>query len=82
MPPRQQQHDPQFLDADHESIVRFAEQYFDDEEERASFVDTLLERRGYQRTSGWSAPAEQPPNGGGGGGQPARQPQRAPYFRR
>ena len=76
MPPRQQQR--QFLDADHEAIVLFGEQYFDDEEERAGFIDTLMERRGYTRTSGWSLPAPQ-----GGGGQPSGgQGGRPPYFKR
>ena len=80
MPPRQQQHDPQFLDEHHQRISEFAAEYFDDEDERASFVDTLLERRGYQRTAGWSLPPEPP--SGGGGGQPPQPPGRAPYFKR
>ena len=77
MPPRQQQGQPQYLDDDHQRISEFAADYFDDEEERSTFVDTLLERRGYVRTSGWSAP---PPEAPSGNGQPKRQ---APgYFKR
>lgn len=80
MPPRQQQQS-QYLDADHQRISEFAVDYFDDEEERATFLDTLMERRGYQRTNGWSppAPAPQPPAGGGGGQPPAGS--KTPYFK-
>jgi hypothetical protein len=84
MAPKPATHDPQYLDPDHQRISEFAADYFDDEEERAAFVDTLLERRGYQRTSGWSLPPEPPPNGHDSGG-PAGAPQRPrppAYFKR
>lgn len=88
MPPRQpQQHDPQYLDEHHQRISEFAAEYFDDDEERESFIDTLLERRGYQRTAGWSLPPE-PPSGPGGaaggaaGARPPLAPRRPAYFRR
>ena len=45
-------HDPQYLDEHHQRISEFAAEYFEDDEEREAFVDTLLERRGYQRTTG------------------------------
>ena len=84
MPPRQQAHDPSYLDEHHQRISEFASEYFDDDEERAAFVDTLLERRGYQRTAGWSLPPEPPADGGQGGGGPAEPPaRRGPaYFKR
>lgn len=87
MAPRQQQpqHDPQYLDEHHQRISEFAAEYFDDDEEREAFVDTLLERRGYQRTTGWSPPAEPDPQGGGGpagGGRAPAAPRRPAYFRR
>ena len=75
---RQQQGQPQYLDDDHQRISEFAADYFDDEEERATFVDTLLERRGYVRTSGWSAPPPEPP---AGNGPPSRR-QAPGYFKR
>ena len=82
--PQQPQHDPQYLDEHHQRISEFAAEYFEDDEEREAFVDTLLERRGYQRTTGWSVPPEPPPPGGGGGGArpPAGAPRRPAYFRR
>jgi hypothetical protein len=61
-------HDPQFLDPDHEAIVTFADTYFDDDEERESFIETLMDRRGYLRTTGWSAPVPAEPE------PPAAQP--------
>ena len=85
MAPRQPTHDPSYLDEHHQRISEFADEYFDDDEERANFVDTLLERRGYQRTSGWAAPPPPDPNGGGqGGGAPAGPPapKQHPYFKR
>jgi hypothetical protein len=72
---------PQYLDADHEAIVTFADTYFEDEEERESFVDTLMERRGYQRTTGWSSPAPAEPEPPAPNGAPAR-PQRPGYFKK
>lgn len=75
MPPRAT-HDPQFLDPDHQRISEFANDYFDDEEERGAFVDTLMERRGYQRTTGWSPPTEPP-----AGGPPKQGPRKPSYFK-
>lgn len=85
MPPvKPPQFDPQYLDEHHQRISEFAADYFDDEEERAAFVDTLLERRGYQRTTGWSAPLppdpNQPPANGSGPPPPAAR--RPAYFKR
>ena len=83
MAPRQTAAQSQFLDEHHQRISEFAAEYFDDDEERAAFVDTLLERRGYQRTAGWSLPPEPSPDGGGGagGGEPSR-PRPPAYFKR
>lgn len=78
-------HDPQYLDEHHQRISEFAAEYFEDDEEREAFVDTLLERRGYQRTTGWSVPPEPPPQGSGGGvagARPPAAPRRPAYFRR
>ena len=77
MPPRPT-HDPSYLDEHHQRISEFAADYFDDEEERGAFVDTLMERRGYARTAGWSLPA---PAGGGGGQGGGGQPRKHPYFK-
>ena len=84
MPPRQPPaHEPQYLDEHHQRISEFAAEYFEDDEEREAFVDTLLERRGYQRTTGWSVPPDPPPPGSGGGSArpPAAPPRRPAYFR-
>jgi len=85
MPPRQPAHDPSYLDEHHQRISEFANDYFDDDEERAVFVDTLLERRGYVRTASWAPPLPPDPNGGSGqgaGGAPAGAPKPHPYFKR
>lgn len=80
MPPRQQpQHDPAYLDEHHQRISEFAADYFDDDEERETFIDTLLERRGYQRQSAWALPPD--PGPGGPGPQPPAQ-RRAGYFKK
>jgi len=75
--PTRPTHDPQYLDEHHQRISEFAGEYFDDDEERESFVTELMARRGYTpstRTE-W-APAAAPPN------PPAPpQPKRAPYFK-
>lgn len=71
-------HDPQYLDPDHQRISEFAADYFDDDDERTAFVDTLMERRGYSRTSGWSLP--EPEQGPGRHARPAG-PKRPAYFR-
>lgn len=74
---------PAYVDEHHQRISEFAAEYFaDDPEEAESFIDTLMERRGYQRRSAWALP-EQPPAGPQGGGQnPAAGPKRPPYFKR
>lgn len=75
MPPRPT-HDPQYLDEHHQRITEFAGEYFDDDEERESFVDTLMERRGYARQSGWALP-QQPP-----APPKQQQPPKPSYFKR
>jgi hypothetical protein len=97
MAPKQQQQDPApeppaYVDEDHQRIHEFAEDYFDDDEERDEFVNTLMERRGYQRVSSWGPRTEPDPDpepdpprqrgGRQGGGSPApRQRSRAGYFK-
>lgn len=80
--------EPAYIDEDHQRISEFAQDYFDDDE-RDEFVDTLMERRGYQRIQGWGPPAEPPADPQGGRKPPARRAaagppaqRRAPYFRR
>jgi hypothetical protein len=83
--PAKPQFDPQYLDSDHQRISEFAADYFDDDEERAAFVDTLLERRGYQRTAGWAVPPPADPNraaGNGAAGAAGGAPGRPAYFKR
>ncbi len=58
---------PDYIDETHQRIVEFASEFLDDDDERESFVDGLLERRGYVRESRW-APPPPPPGGGGKGG--------------
>lgn len=55
---------PSYIDETHQRIAEFAEEFLDDDDERASFVDGLLERRGYQRTTAWAPP--EPESGGSG----------------
>lgn len=85
--------DPQFLDDDHAAIVTFAETYFDDDEERETFIDTLMERRGYQRVSSWGpaappepeqrqAPRQQRAPRQQPAAQPAQAARRGGYFKR
>lgn len=79
------QFDPHYLDEHHQRIVEFADEYMaDDPEEHDAFIDTVLERRGYQRTSGWSAPLPPDPNQppANGAGAPAPGPRRPAYFKR
>ena len=81
-----QQPDPDYLDEHHQAIVTFADAYLD-EDERESFIEHLMERRGYQRRSAWALPEQQSPAdpqggqgdpaGGQGGGRRS-----SPYFRR
>lgn len=52
-----------YIDETHERIVTFAEEFLDDDDERESFVDGLMERRGYQRATHWTPPE---PQAGGG----------------
>jgi len=75
VPPRPA-HDPQYLDEHHQRITEFAGDYFDDDEERESFIDTLMERRGYARQSAWALP-DQPP-----APPKQQQQQKSPYFKR
>lgn len=84
MPPKAPQA-PQYIDEHHQRISEFASEYFDDEEERQALIDTLLERRGYQRTTGWTAPAAPDPNQqppAGGNGAPPAGPRHPAYFKR
>ena len=93
MPQRQQQAEPDpdpgpsYIDEEHQRIAEFAEDFMD-EDERDSFVDHLMERRGYQRIQSWGPRAEPPPDpdpeppaprGGRGGGGSGR---RGGYFKR
>lgn len=77
MPPRQQQ-GQQYLDEHHQRISEFANDYFDDEEEREAFVGELMTRRGYKsrtRTEWEPAdPANDPKN-------PPGTPKRPSYFK-
>lgn len=59
---------PSYIDEIHQDIAEFASRHLE-EDERDDFVDSLLERKGYQRMSHWAAP-EQQPGGGGGGKKP------------
>jgi hypothetical protein len=54
---------PEFVDEHHQRISEFAAEYLDDDEEREGFVDGLMERRGYQRSSHWTAPEQQQGSG-------------------
>lgn len=95
---QQQQQDPApepaYVDEDHQRIHEFAQDYFEDEDERDEFVNTLMERHGYQRVSSWGPRTEQPDpdpepdppqrqrGGGRQGASPApRQRSRASYFK-
>jgi len=93
MPPRTPPPEPEgpsYVDDDHQRIHEFAEDFMD-EDERESFVDHLMERRGYQRVSSWGPRQEQqdpdpdsePRQRGGrqGGGQGGGQ-RRSSYFKR
>ena len=44
-----------FLDEDHQRIHEFASDFLD-EDERESFIDGLMERRGYTRVQSWAPP--------------------------
>ena len=84
---QQPQHDPAYLDEPHQRIAEFAGDYFDDDEERETFIDTLMERRGYQRQASWALPPDPdpgPPGGGrpGAAGTPPAGARRPAYFKR
>jgi len=81
--------EPSYVDEHHERISQFADDYLDDDE-REDFVNSLMERRGYQRGTHWLAPE---PDGGQGGRQPLVRDRQAqggggqggrskPYFKR
>ena len=53
---------PEYIDETHQRISEFASEFLE-EDERDDFVDSLLERRGYQRATRWLPPE---PEGGGG----------------
>lgn len=55
----------EYLDDTHQRISEFANDFFDDDDERGGFVDHMMERAGYQRQSTWASP--EPPAGGQGG---------------
>lgn len=57
---------PQYVDEHHERIHTFASDYLE-EDERDEFVDSMMERRGYQRAHHWLPPDEDE----SGPGQPA-----------
>lgn len=61
-----------YLDETHQRIAEFADEFLDDDE-RDGFVDSLMERRGYKRSSHWEPPDPEQ----GGGRQPLVRP-RAP----
>lgn len=48
--------DPKYLNANHQRIVEFADDYFPDPEEHDLFVDEMMERQGFVRTEGWKLP--------------------------
>jgi hypothetical protein len=52
--------DGDYLDETHQRISEFAAEFLDDDDERESFVDGLMERRGYQRATHWTAPEPDP----------------------
>jgi hypothetical protein len=74
---------PAYLDEHHQRISEFANDYFDDDEEREAFVGELMSRRGYRsRTRTDWEPPEPPANEGGHGGKPPAGAQRPAYFKR
>jgi hypothetical protein len=80
---------PSYIDEHHQRISEFAADYLDDDE-RDEFVDSLMERHGYQRATHWLPP--EPQQGGGkpaaaargaaGGGAAGGQGGRKSYFKR
>jgi len=53
-----------FLDDTHAAFHAFAEQFLD-EDERDDFIDSMMERHGYERTQHWAAPQQQQRGQGG-----------------
>ena len=83
MAPRQQAHDPSYLDENHQRLAEFAAwAYEDDPEEGEVFLNYHMEKRGYQRSAAWSLPPEQPPAPQGGAPQEPQGPRRPAYFKR
>jgi hypothetical protein len=81
--PVKPQHDPQFLDEFHQKLSEDAAVYFEeDDEERSAFIDTIMERRGYQKTAAWAPPPPPGPGGQGAGGNGAPQKRPPAYFKR
>ena len=83
MPPRQQPQGPVYLDEHHQRISEFADEYFEDDEERDAFVGELMTRRGYtSRTrTEWEHPAPEP-EPKAGAAEPAPKSQKPAYLRR
>ena len=75
--------EPSYIDETHEAFASFADAYLD-EEERAEFVDSMLERHGYQRTTAWAPPEPQAPSGRRSvvPAKKATAPKKSPYLKR
>lgn len=76
--------EPSYLDETHQRIAEFANDFLE-EDERDDFIDSLLERHGYQKQATWAPP---PPQQGGNGRRPLVKPagttkkQQGSYFKR
>jgi len=60
-----------YLDEIHQDLAEFADRHpdlWDDDDQRAEWLDYAMERKGYQRATHWSVP-EPAPDGGQGGGR-------------
>jgi len=70
---------PQYIDDHHQRISEFAGEYFEDDDERETFVSELMTRRGYrpQTHTSWEPPEPEPPKQGGQGGPKGK----ASYFK-
>jgi len=56
-----------YLDEVHQDLAEFADRHpdlWDDDEQRAEWLDYAMERKGYQRATHWGPP--EPPAGGQG----------------
>jgi len=85
MAPRQQSQAPSYLDEHHQRISEFADEYFDDDDERSDFVSTLMTRRGYKPKPSWDLPDPAPAPGAVPPGAPPAEPTAPPknaYFKR